>query len=577
MGPSAAAEPTLRFRLVRGLGLAALLAAVGVAFADSSIVVLALPELLAQFDGSITQVAWVVTAYNLVLAVAAFVLVRLGPRFDPGRMALVGGAVFLAASLACAAAPELWSLNAFRAVQGLGAALLLLGALPLTRRLAATPERGSALWTGAGVLGAALGPALGGVLTELLGWRSIFLVQAPFAALAVVVALVLGRSGGETAPAAAGAPDSDPGGARRRRAAGAALALASAALVGLLFLAVVMLVDVWRLSPLGAGAVVTTIPLATLAAAPFLPARASGRRAGAALVSAGAILLAGGLAGMAFLPAHSLAWVVAALAIAGFGYGLLVPSVARAALAEHGSPVSSGAMSLALRHAGLVAGLVVLTPLLTADLIAAGDKAELRGISVLLDAPVPAGDKLRVAIDLAPVLATPTREGLPDFGAALAGEPGGAVAGLGRQLDATVSGTVTRGFRRSFVVAALFALLSTVPIVLASARRPGWRRARAPAAALLVGTVLVAAEFAAGAAAYGTQPQLLPPCAERAVSDRPGADAAAQRAVLDGLDRVACVLGDTREQLVSDLAHRGAGAADLAVRVARFLHLPGLP
>ena len=281
VGPSSAAGPTLRSRLVRGLGLAALLAAVGIAFADSSIVVLALPELLTQFDGSITQVAWVVTAYNLVLAVAAFVLVRVGPRFAPGRMALVGGGVFLAASLACAAAPELWSLNAFRAVQGLGAALLLLGALPLARRLAASPERGSALWTGAGVLGAALGPALGGVLTELLGWRSIFLVQAPFAALVVVVALVLGRSGGETAPAAAGAPGSDPGGARRRRAAGAALALASAALVGLLFLAVVMLVDVWRLSPLGAGLVVTTIPLATLAAAPFLSARASGRRAGA--------------------------------------------------------------------------------------------------------------------------------------------------------------------------------------------------------------------------------------------------------------------------------------------------------
>src|SRR5207248_5521838 len=130
-------------------------------------------------------------------------------------------------------------------------------------------------------------------------------------------------------------------------------------LVGLLFLAVVQLVDVWRLSPLQAGAVVSVIPLATLVVAPFAA------RGGAA----GAVLLAAGLAGMAFLPSDSLVWVVVSLAVAGFGFGLVMPRLTRA---------TTGATAVWIRHAGLVAGLLVITPLLTSDLIAAADKAKLR-------------------------------------------------------------------------------------------------------------------------------------------------------------------------------------------------------
>jgi hypothetical protein len=336
-------------RASRALALGALLVAVGVAFADSSIVVLALPGLLSEWNVSIAGVSWVVTSYNLALALVALALVRGGSRRDPRRLALAGGTAFLLASLGCAAAPGLWPLVVFRTIQGAGAALLLVGSLPLARRLAATPSRGAALWTGASVLGAALGPALGGVLTEAFGWRAIFVAQAPLAALAVAAAAL--------APAAPveeprQAEPASPG----RRAAGLSLTLASAALVGLLFLAVIELVDVWRLAPLEAGLVVTAIPLATLAALPI------GRRVGGGAVTAGAVLLAGGLLGMAFLPARELAWAVAALAVAGLGYGLLVPPLARASLAGEGS--SGAARSLWLRHAGLVAGIVLLTPLL---------------------------------------------------------------------------------------------------------------------------------------------------------------------------------------------------------------------
>jgi MFS family permease len=330
-------------------------------------------------------------------------------------MALVGGAVFLAASLASAAAPELWSLNAFRAVQGLGAALLLLGALPLTRRLAATPERGSALWTGAGVLGAALGPALGGVLTELLGWRSIFLVQAPFAALAVVVAVVLGRS--VTSRRRRRRRRAGPGGARGRRAAGAALALASAALVGLLFLAVVMLSTSGGFAaPRRRGG--DDDPAGDAAAGSRSCPPAPGRRAGAALVSAGAILL----------PAGSPAWR-STCPQPGLGRrrtrdrGLRLrparSSVARAALAEHGSPVSSGDVAGYAMQARRRAGRA--TPLLTADLIAAGTRPSCAG-SCLLDAPAPAGDNCG-SRSTSPPCSPRRRARSADFGAALA-EPG---------------------------------------------------------------------------------------------------------------------------------------------------------
>src|ERR671936_144936 len=106
-----------------------LAAAVALAFADSSIVVLALPELLQRFHTSVSDVAWVVTSYNLAVASVAAAVAR--ARLDPARSARLGLAVFTAASAACAAAPGLWPLVALRAAQGAGGAVVMLAALPL--------------------------------------------------------------------------------------------------------------------------------------------------------------------------------------------------------------------------------------------------------------------------------------------------------------------------------------------------------------------------------------------------------------------------------------------------------------
>ena len=550
-------------RLAKSLGMAALLVGVAVALADSSIVVLALPDLLKQFDTSIESVSWVVTAYNVALACVAFVVARTALRsLDAARLAQVGGLFFFAASLACALSSGVWELVAFRSVQGAGAALFVVGALPLVRAAASTPARGTALWAGAGIFGAALGPAAGGLLTDVFSWRAIFYAQAPIAAVGLVASLRLRAVKPEAVPAALRSR-------RARWAEGLALALASAALVGLLFLAVLLLIDVWRLSPLAAAGVVSVIPLATLLAQPFASSRGFG------LTAAGAILLAGGLAGMAFLPARNLGWVVAALAIAGAGLGLLLPTLTHRVLGAHDSPVLSGAESIWIRHAGLVAGLLIITPLLTSDLSAAGTSAKLRGISAVLDAPVPASTKLRLAIDLAPVLSRPAREGLPDVTKTLAAKHESSLTTIGHVLDRIVVATVTRAFRRSFLVAGLFALLAFVPLaVLDRSGIPSRRRFQAPAVAILVVAALVGAELARGGASFGTKPELLAPCAPRSTPATGGAGGQVQQAILSGLDRISCRLGVRREQLVANLASAGSRSG-IAAEVALLAPLIG--
>src|SRR6476661_8986096 len=154
--------------------LAALALAVGLVLADSSVVVLALPQIYRELDTSVAAVTWVLVSFNLVMALAAVPAALLARRVGPGRAAAVGLAIFAGAGLACGIADQLSTLIAARCVQAIGGALAVTAVLELLPATVGSERRAAALWATAGATGAALGPAIGGLLTQLVSWQSIF-------------------------------------------------------------------------------------------------------------------------------------------------------------------------------------------------------------------------------------------------------------------------------------------------------------------------------------------------------------------------------------------------------------------
>jgi len=422
----------------RGLS-APLTAAVAIAFADSSIVVLALPELYRRFDTTIQGVSWVVTAYNLAVAVTALLLVFVVHRMNVSIVLGVGLGLFIAASIACAAAQSLDFLIAARAVQGVGAALLLAGSLPLL---------GPGRWTAAGTVGLALGPALGGVLTQAFDWRAIFIAQAPVAAFGLV--------GVVRAHARVEAEEGWRPSLNRTPPANACLGLLFGALVGALFLAVLLVISVWDYSPIAGAGIVSALPVAALAVRPLRLSRWTA-------VCGGSALLAAGLVGLALLPSASVPLAIWALALCGAGLGLAVPVLSDAALDRGAGLTRSGTLTVGARHVGLVLALALIAPLLASRVPAAGDRALLRGTAVLLDAPIGLDKKVPVALDLrkafdrAQAGETPNlRQPFDRHGAA----HDSTLAAVRDRLAGAIAATITRASRPAFFVCAGFAALA---------------------------------------------------------------------------------------------------------------------
>lgn len=429
----------------------AVAASVAVAFADSSIVVLALPDLYLELGTSIPGIAWVITSYNVVVAVGAFVLLALARRLRTRAMLRIGFVLFLAASVGCALAAGLTMLVAFRCLQGLGGALVLVGSLPLLAGLTGSPSRGAVVWTAAGTLGAALGPALGGLLTELFTWRAIFVAQAPIAGVAFLAAF---------GPHLADVPaEPDEPHERPSLAASLGIGLVFGALVGALFLAVLMLVAVWGLSPLAAAGVVSAVPVATLAVRPLsaaLPPRLG--------VAGGAALLAGGLVALALLPATSEALAALALALCGAGLGLAVPVLSHATISPGHGLTRSGAWSIGARHAGLVLALVLVAPLLAHDLERGGDRATLAGTAVILDAPLPLSKKIPIALDLRNAFDEAQQGEIPDLSQPFERHGAASLRSTRADLLGSIEDALTRSFRSSFALSALLAALALAPL-----------------------------------------------------------------------------------------------------------------
>jgi predicted MFS family arabinose efflux permease len=444
---------------VRSRLTAPVAAAVAIAFADSSIVVLALPELYGRFQTTIEGVSWVVTAYNLAVAVTALGLVPLVRRLDAPALLAAGLAVFLAASIGCAVAGSLGFLIGARAVQGVGAALLLAGSLPVLGALTGSPAAGAKVWILAGTFGLAVGPALGGVLTEAFDWRAIFAAQAPVAALGLLAAV---RTRAQPVAAEIGRPS-----LARTLPANACLGLLFGALVGALFLAVLVVISVWSYSPIGGAAIVSFLPAAALAAWPL-----ERRLPRLAAVGGGAALLAGGLVGLALLPSASVWLAIWALALCGAGIGLSVPVLSNAALDPSADLAREGTLTVGARHVGLVLALALIAPLLASKVPAAGDRALLKGTAVLLDAPVGLDKKVPVALDLQDAFARAQAGETPDLAEpfdAHGAQHDSALAATRDRLLATIEATITRATRSAFFVCAAFALLAL--LIAAALRR----------------------------------------------------------------------------------------------------------
>jgi EmrB/QacA subfamily drug resistance transporter len=146
---------------------------------------------LAQaFNASFQQVQWVVLAYLLAITTLIVSVGRLGDLVGRRRLLLAGIFLFTVASLLCGVAPTLWLLIAARAVQGLGAALMMALTLAFVGETVAKEKTGSAmgLLGTMSAIGTALGPSLGGVLIAGLGWPAIFLINLPLGVVTLIVA-----------------------------------------------------------------------------------------------------------------------------------------------------------------------------------------------------------------------------------------------------------------------------------------------------------------------------------------------------------------------------------------------------
>ena len=180
-------QPTASVRwALASLALSMLLSSLGTSIAN-----VGLPTLAAVFDASFQQVQWVVLAYLLAITTLIVSVGRLGDLIGRRRLLLGGIGLFTLASALCALAPTLWLLMGARALQGLGAAIMMALTMAFVGETVAKEKTGSAmgLLGTMSAIGTAMGPSLGGMLIAGFGWRALFLITVPLGLLTGWLAL----------------------------------------------------------------------------------------------------------------------------------------------------------------------------------------------------------------------------------------------------------------------------------------------------------------------------------------------------------------------------------------------------
>jgi DHA2 family methylenomycin A resistance protein-like MFS transporter len=359
---------------------------------DVTIVNVALPRIGSSLGAGVSGLQWTVDAYALALASLMLASGTVGDLYGHRRVVLLGLAIFGAASLACGLAPDVASLVAARAVQGVGAALLLPGTLAIISHAytgEAEQARAIGIWAGIGSLALPAGPLVGGLLISGFGWRAVFLLNVPIVLvslaavtltvresrepragrldvpgvvlgctllLATVFAFVQAGRSGAGSPAVVGAACAAvvllvalvlaerrageeamlPPGLLRRPAFGVANAAAGVmnlCTLGLLFVLMLFLQSVQHRSPLAAGAMILPLFLPLAVIAPFGGRLTS--RYGPRLPGAGGLAVAAAGLGLLALAGRGSGYgvLLPAFLLWGGGLGLLTPAVVAAAVA----------------------------------------------------------------------------------------------------------------------------------------------------------------------------------------------------------------------------------------------------
>ena len=554
----------------------------GIAFlalADTAIVVLALPPILRELDTDVAGVAAVLGVYAVVLALALPVAEAIRARAGTRLVGLAGVALFAGGSLVCGLADTLDVLLVARGVQALGGAALLVTAYALL----SLDDAGPRLWALAALLGTAAGPAIGGALTQALGWRSIFLFQAPAALLAVPACLVAGPRPAPAAAPEGPVPPAEPSleqarAARRARrerhsvesdtrAPGTwgvgrvlALGLLSGAIAAALFLTVLLLITGWGNEPLEAALVVSVMPVAALAAQ-AIPGPAAVKAAG------GSLLVAAGGAALAFLPTADAGWTIPPQIAIGAGMGLALPALAGGLLPERSG--RDAAALLSVRHLGIALALLILAPIAQSELDTTLAETRERGAAVILDAPIDP----RIKLDIAPNLADSVETENPRGGMRAVFRQGredvdddelGAYRALAHRADEVLVAAVNNSFRTAYLVGAGLALLAALllaPRVFAGQAGPAQAlRAGLAVLAVAASAAAVAIYIAAADRERPEEVVIQDPCDDRDTPDSGGITGFLQDAALVGLDEVACRAGSSREELVLAMVDEDAAA-----------------
>ncbi|MCJ7795290.1 MAG: DHA2 family efflux MFS transporter permease subunit [Thermoleophilia bacterium] len=401
--------------------LAALALGMFMALLDATIVNIAVPAIIADLGTSITQVSWVLNAYNITLVVLFLSMGRIADRYGKKRIFIAGLVIFTFFSLACGLAPSIGFLIAFRVGQAVGAAGMVPVSLAIMLGVFPRSQHGMAvgIWAALGSVAAALGPGLGGVLVTYGSWHWIFFVNVPIGIVALVAAVILvpeshgaegtgagvdvpgiglsavgifaltlalvqGNQWGWTSARVLGlfalwaatlalfvvwelrtsSPMLDLRLFRIRpfTAANASMLLVGTAMGGAIFLLVIFMVTVMGYSELRAALSITPLPLTVLVLAPFVGRRVDrvGPRAAAAV---GGGFFTAGLLALALLDATATTGdIIWRVMLIGAGIAFSMPTLMSAgmtSLPDSVRGVGSGVLNTS-RQMGFVLGVAIL-------------------------------------------------------------------------------------------------------------------------------------------------------------------------------------------------------------------------